>query len=205
MGGQQAHLRNGKEGKETKRLTFPIGIQLANHDIGRMTDNSAEDTSNVTTQETHTSLCQLAVALLWLTHGLVDHFDCFLKGCKFGHSVRDLTRPQRVKTLVKTAESLLGDNATPALTEVVRIGRQGGLHANLDGFHRAQRHIGEEFGGSTGAQEDQGAIGFWEKLIPVQVLEVLIKSILAGALERVSYEGGRPAEKNTAEALLGED
>lgn len=37
-------------------LTLSVGVQLADHDISRMTDDGAENTGNVTTQEAHTSL-----------------------------------------------------------------------------------------------------------------------------------------------------
>ena len=140
--GQPSHL--------VESLTLPIGVQLANHDIGGMTDNSAEDTSNITTQETDTSLGQLAILFLGLTHGLINELHCLLKGCELGHSVGNLARPQRVQSLVQTTETLLRDNATPALTEGIRERRESGLHADLDSLHRAQSHIGEELGRGTG-------------------------------------------------------
>lgn len=188
-----------------RSLTLPIGVQLANHDICGVTDDRAEDTGDITAQETHSSLGQLAILLLGLTHGFVDNLNSLLKGREFGHGVGNLARPQGIQSLVEAAETLLRDNATPTLAEVIRERRKGGLHADLDGFHRAQGHIGEELGRGTGAQEDEGAVGLREHLVAVQVLEVFIQTVLAGALERVPQEGGRPAEEDAAEALLGED
>jgi len=129
-----------------KSLTLPVGVQLANHDIGWMTDNRAEDTSNITAQEAHSSLGQLTILLLGLTHGFIDSLNSLLKGCKLGHSVGNLARPQGVQSLVETAKALLCDNATPALAEVVREGRKGGLHADLHSLHRAQSDISKELG-----------------------------------------------------------
>lgn len=153
--------------EQSMALTLAISIQLAHHDIGWMANNRAEDTRDIPTQETDTSLAQLAVALLGLAHSLVDHFNRLLKGSKLGHSVRDLARPQGIQALVETAKPLLRDNATPALTQIVGEGRESRLHAHFDGFHRAQGHIGKELGGCTSAQEDEGAVGAGEQLVSV--------------------------------------
>ena len=170
-----------------------------------MTDDRTEDACNIPAEETHASLGQLAIAFLGLTHGLINNANSLLKSRKLGHGVRDLARPQGIETLVQTPKALLGHDAAPALAQVVGERWQSRLHADLDCLHRAQRHIGEELGRSTGAEEDDRAVGLREHLVPVQILEVLIQTVLAGALERVSEEGRRPAEEHAAQALLGED
>jgi hypothetical protein len=60
------------------------------------------------------------------------------------------------------------------------------LHADLDRLQRAEGHVGEEFGRCGCAEEDQGAVRLWEERVAVQVLEVLVETIFAGALKRVA-------------------
>lgn len=82
---------------EWKRVrTLPVGVQLANHHICRVTDDRASNTRNVPTQETHPGLLQRVVALLWLPQCSVDVIDRRLKSGEFHHGVRNLAGPKRV-------------------------------------------------------------------------------------------------------------
>lgn len=151
-----------------------------------MANNSTEDSSDVTTQEANTSLCQLAILLLGFAHGAVDDLDRLLKGGKLGHGIRDLSGPQRVQSFIQTTKALLGDDFAPALAHSGSVWRQGGLHADLDSLHGTQGHISKELRRGTSTEEDQGAIGLWEQLVSVQVLEVLVQTVLSGTLEGVA-------------------
>jgi hypothetical protein len=134
-------------------------------------------------------LLQSVVGLLGLAELLVDLADRALESRELDHGVGDLARPQRVQAFVQPTESFLRDNFAPALTEVVGVGRQGGLHADLDGFEGTEEDVGDEFGGRGGAEIDDclGSIG--EELLAVVVLEDFVGAVFACALERVADEG----------------
>ena len=87
----------------------------------------------------------------------------------------------------------------------MRKRRQGRLHPHLDGLEGAQGDIGQELGrgGSTEVDDSLGGVG--EEPLAIEVLEDLVKTVLAGALEGVADEGGGPAEEDAAHALFGED
>lgn len=91
----------------------------------------------------------------------------------------------------------------PALAQVVRERRQRGLHADLDGFPRAQGDVGEEFGRGAGAQVEEGAVGVGEEAVAVEVFEVFVEAVFAGALEGVADGCWRPAEEDAVEAFFG--
>ena len=187
------------------RLTLAISVQLADHDIGRVTDHGTEDTGNITTKETNSCLGQLAITFLGLSHGLIDHLHRLLKSSKFSHGVRNLASPQWVQALVEATKPFLCNNPAPALAQIAGIWWQSSLHAYFDCFHGAQSHISKELSRSAGAQEDEGAVRVGKHAIAIEILEVLIQPVLASALERVAQESGRPAKKHTAQAFLGED
>jgi hypothetical protein len=89
----------------------------------------------------------------------------------------------------------LRDNLAPAFTEVVGVGRQGGLHADFDCFEGTQEDVGDEFGGRGGAEVDNclGSVG--EELLAVVVFEDLVGAVFACALEGVADEGGSLEER----------
>ena len=87
----------------------------------------------------------------------------------------------------------------------MRKRRQRRLHAHLDGLHRTEGHISEEFGRGTGAKEDDGAVRIREELVSVEVFEVLVEAVFTCALEGVADEGGGPAEEDAAETFFGYD
>ena len=69
-----------------------------------MRDDSAENTSEVTTNEGDTGLLALGVVVLGTGESSIDHFDDSLEGGEFHHGVWDLTSPERVDALVETVE-----------------------------------------------------------------------------------------------------
>lgn len=87
----------------------------------------------------------------------------------------------------------------------MRKRRQCRLHAHLDGLHRTEGHISEEFGRGTGAKEDDGAVRIREELVSVEVFEVLVEAVFTGALEGVADKGWGPAEEDAAEAFFRYD
>ena len=170
-----------------------------------MANNRTKDARNIAPQKAHPRLRQHPKALLGPPQRPIKPTNRFLKRRKLRHRVRDLTSPQRRNTLIETPQTLLGGHLPPALAQGARVGRQGGLHADLDGLEGAEGHVGEEFGGGARAEEDERAVCVGEELLAVEVLEVLVEAVLAGSLEGVAHEGGRPAEEDAAQTFFGED
>jgi hypothetical protein len=169
--------------------SFAVRVQFRHHNISRVRNSRASNTSDVTSEERDTSLLQRVVRLLGLAELLVDLAHRTLERRKLDHGVRDLARPQRVQALVQPAEAFLRDDFAPAFTEVVGVGREGGLHADFDCFKGAQEDVGDEFGGRGGSEVDDclGRVG--EEFLAVVVLEAFVGAVFAGALEGVADEG----------------
>lgn len=187
------------------RLTFPIGVQFADHHIGRMTDESASNTGNVAPQERDPRLLKGVVALLRLPQRGVDIVDRRLKCRKLHHCIGDLSPPKRLQPLVQPRGALLTRDLAPSFSHSRRIRRQGCLHADLDRLKRTQRHIGEELcrGGRAEVHNGLGSVG--KQLVAIEVLEDFVEAVLAGSLEGVADEGGGPAEEDAAEAFFAVD
>ena len=133
-----------------------IGIQFAHHDIGRMTDNGAADTGNVSTQEADSGLLKRGKGLLGLPELLIDELDGLLERSEFDHRVRDLPSPERLQSFVQTANTFLLRDFAPSFSQRRCIWRQCSLHANLDSFEGAEREIGEKLGAGGSAKVDDG-------------------------------------------------
>lgn len=186
-------------------LTLAVRIQLTDHHIGRMTDNGAQDTSNVTTQEADTGLLHRAVALFRLTQKLVDLLDGLFETGELGHRVGDLATPERIQPLVQTGDALLGHDLAPSLAQAMRIRWQCRLHTDLDRLPGTKRQIRQKLGRGTGAQVDQSAVRVGEQLVAVPVLENLVEAILARTLEGVTDESWAPSKENASETISRED
>ena len=132
--------------------SLSLGVEFADHDVRGVRDDSTGDAGNIPAQETDAGLLQLVVALLGFAQLLVDEVDSLLEGRELTHRVWDLAAPQRRDTLVQARDSFLLDDPRPALSEIVRVGRQCRLHADLDGFERAQEHVRDEFRARARAQ-----------------------------------------------------
>ena len=83
--------------------------------------------------------------------------------------------------------------------------RQRSLHAYFYRFKRTQEHVCEEFGGGGGAEVHDCFVGVGEQFVAVEVLEDLVESVFAGALEGVAYERWGPAEEDAAETFFSVD
>ena len=187
------------------RLTFPIGVQFADHHIGRMTDDGASNTRNVAPQERDPRLLKSVIALLRLSQRGVDIVDSRLEGRELHHGIGDLPAPKRLQALVQPCGALFTRDLGPTFPHSGRIRRQGRLHADLDRLKGTQCHIGEELcrGGRAQVYNGLGRVG--EQLVAIEVLEDLVEAVLAGSLEGVADEGGGPAEEDAAEAFFAVD
>ena len=193
------------DGLTSAFASLAVTVQFTDHDVGRVRDNSAADTSNVTTEEGNTGLSKSTIGFLGLAELLVDLRNGGLKGCEFDHGVRDLTSPKRVQTLVKTSIPFLRNNLAPAFTKIVCKRRQCSLHADLEGLEGAQEQIGNGLSSGRSTEVNDGFVGVGEQLLAIGVFEELVGAVLASSLERVSNESGGPAEEDTAESFFTED
>lgn len=166
-----------------------ISVQLRHHHVGRVRDDGAADTGDVATQERHTGLLQSVVRFLGLAELRVDLRDGALESRELDHGVRNLAGPERVEALVQPAEAFLGDDLGPAFAEVVGVGREGGLHADFDGFEGAEEDVGDEFCGGGGAEVDDCLGGVGEELLAVVVFEDFVGAVFTCALKGVADEG----------------
>ena len=143
----EANLLVDSRGDGTHALTgLAVRVELADHDIGGVRDNGAENTGGITTDEGDAGLGGLAVVVLVAGQTLVDGLDDGLERSKLHHGVGDLATPERVETLVEAAPTLVGGDLTETIKGARVLRRNGTLHANLDGLKGAEREIGQEFG-----------------------------------------------------------
>lgn len=78
------------------------------------------------------------------------------------------------------------------------------MHSNLDRFEGAETDVGKEFSGSRGTQEQDGLVlggSLFTSKSGIQVLEVFVETILAGALNGITDESWTPTREDTANTL----
>ena len=108
-------------------------VHVADNSVGRMRDDGAEDSSNVTSSEGDDQLLRLAALGARLRHHiLVDGLHSPLETGKLHHGVGDLSAPERDERLVEAVESLLLENERSCCPESGGEGaRRRGLHSHL--------------------------------------------------------------------------
>lgn len=112
-----------------------------------------------------------------------------------------MPRPEWVDAFIQSSVAFLRHDLAPAFSQVVRVWWERRLHAHLDRFEGAEEDVGDEFGGSAGAEVDDGLGGVGEEFLAVVVLEDFVGTVLSGALEGVADEGRGPAEADTTHAV----
>lgn len=137
-----------------------ICIELADHDVGRVGDDSAEDTCQVTADKRHARLGSLAVVGLLPGEAGVHHLDNGLEGGKLHHGVGNLSAPERVQALVEASPPFLSRDLADAVEGALVGGRDSALHADLYGLEGAEGDIGEELGGGRGGEEEDRLVLF---------------------------------------------
>lgn len=170
-----------------------------------MAHNRAPNPSDIPPQKTHPRLLQRVIALLGLPQRRINLIDRRLKRRKLDHRIRDLPPPQRLQPLIQPPHPLLLRHLPPAFPQRARVGGQRRLHADFDGFERAEGDVGEELGAGGGAEVDERFVGVGEGSFAVEVLEDFVEAVFAGALEGVADEGWGPAEEDAAQAFFGVD
>jgi hypothetical protein len=167
-------------------------------------DNSTENSSEITTSERDSSLGALAIIRFLARKTVVDHFNNGFKRGEFHHRIWDLTSPERIQALVKTSSAFLCDDRGDTIECAFCEWRNGGLHADLDGFKWAESNIGNEFSGGRGGQVDTGLVfvGILStNEIGVPLLEELVASVFEGTLSAISEESWRPSSVDSAESF----
>ena len=83
-------------------------VEIGDESVGRVGDDSAEDTSDVSSSECDDQLLRLGALSARLgDHVLVDGLHGSLEAGELHHGVGDLSAPQRNQRLVETIDSLL--------------------------------------------------------------------------------------------------
>lgn len=184
-------------------------VELGDDGVGRMRDDGAEDTSNVTRSGGDSKLFDLGALSARLGHDvLVDSLNSALESPELHHGVRNLATPERSETLVESTEAFLsndlGHSFAKSSGEGAGLGVSG-LDADLNGLPGAQSQIGDDLSGS-GSREPQEILVVLSVLgsssLHKGVLEDLIETELEETLERVSDQGGAPAEEHSANTIL---
>jgi len=180
-------------------------VELGHKVIGRVGNDGAEDTSNVTGQETDAELLGLGALGLRLGHDvLVEGNHGVLKAGELHHSVWDLSAPEWSETLVQTSISFCGHKLRETITE--SLGETwNSLDLHLDGFERTEHDISEELGtGGTGQEHESlvllGVLS--TDLVGVVLLEEFVQAELSSSLRGVPEEGGHPTPHEACQTLL---
>lgn len=196
----------------TDRRTSGVLVQLGDHRVGRVRDDGAEDTSDVTSGEGDTELFKLGALASRLGNDVsVEGLDGSLEGPELHHSVRDLSGPQRNQTLVETSDTFGLDDLSHTSSQgggESAVSRVGGLNSDLDGFPRAQSSVSNEFSAGGGRQVQQVLVLLGVLLtgsVSVGLLEVFVETELAETLSRVTDQSRSPAENETSGTLLGDN
>lgn len=88
----------------TESLTgLTTGVELADHNVGRVRDNGAKNTGKIASGKRNSGLGSLSVVLLGSWKPVVYGFDYRFERSELHHGIRNLTTPERVQTLVETA------------------------------------------------------------------------------------------------------
>ena len=144
------------QGGRTGRLGLAIlerRVELADHGVGRVRDDGAEDSRDVTCGRRHSELLELVVALLGLAELLINRCDGGLERPELHHRVGDLTAPERRERLEEAVHEMgvsessggeveqnvrssafLCNDGVDTRNDTSRVRRESGLHANLDGL-----------------------------------------------------------------------
>lgn len=173
-------------------------VELGDHSIGWVGDDSAQDTSGVTGQESDSQLSGLSIAFSWVgPDGLVEEGDTLFEEDELHDSVWDLSEPQWGDSLEETRSSFVLVHGGQSLSECSwESSWLGSLHFDLAGLEWAQENIGEEFGGSRGGSPDEGLVllvSLFSQHSRVGGLEDLIESELTNSLQVVSNESWSPS------------
>jgi len=179
----------------TSGATSLDGVELGDHSISGLRDQSAEDTSNVTRHEGDGELSSLGVFALGLSENLfVEKSDSLFESDELHDGVGDLSSPEGSQTLEQTGSTFISSDLVQSRRKVggESTGLRG-LDSNLNGFPRAEETISNNFSGSrsnspTNSLVFNGVVG--TDNTGKDVLEHFVETEFTQTLEGVSDKGG---------------
>merc|ERR1719347_998909 len=177
-------------------------VEIGDESVGRVGDDSAEDTSDVSSSECDDQLLRLGALSARLgDHVLVDGLHGSLEAGKLHHGVGDLSSPQRNQRLVETIDTFLLQNSGESSSQSCGEGsNRRSLNSDLARFHWRQSNVSKELSRSRGSQVQRSSVQEGVLLsnhVRVDLLKDLIESKLAETLGRVANGSGSPAQEET--------
>jgi hypothetical protein len=210
LGGKGNETGLGGDGAEGLALVLGLA-QQGDQRVSGVGNDGANDTREVTRTEGDSELSGLAVGFFRGGEDVsVEELDDLLEEVELGHSVWDLSRPERDEG----TEGEPGFNGgSPHLGKSGAHGdREGtsgaGLDLDLGHLPRAKGNIGEDLSRGGTSQPDGTLVvvaGLLTCEVHVGVFEELVETILEGTLEGVANQGRPEALPGTGDTLLGDD
>ena len=193
-------------------------VDLAEHGVGGLRDESGGETSDQTRAEVDTSLGTIGKRIL--VERAVDHLRDLLEDDELGHGVGDptgvspnedwsnvrnlLLEENGTETRVESAETLVLRDLAETAQETTG---ESGLRDETDtsSFQGAKGDISEEFGGSGRGEVDGSAVGggsLKTEVVDALLLEELVTTELEGTLEKVTGGGRAETSEESASTLV---
>merc|ERR1719420_67297 len=112
-------------------------VEIRHKSVSGVGDNSAEDTSNVTSCKGDNQLFTFGAFSSWFWNYIgINSLNGSLKAGKLHHCVRNLSAPQRNNRFVKATRSLFLENSWEGSSQSCWEGSHwGGLNSDLAGLH----------------------------------------------------------------------
>ena len=179
---------------------FSLRVQLWDHGIGWVRNNSAENTGQVTWSEGNTKLGWLVVVFFSLSEDvIVEESDEPFESDELDDGVWNLSWPEWDDTLVHSCGSFFGFNFGPSSAKLswVFVASSWELHFQFDSFPWAEQGIGDDFSRAWGDGPSDFFILFSVLLsdnVFVDILEDFVETELSESLSWISDKSWSPAE-----------
>jgi len=185
-------------------------VELGDHSISGLRDQSAEDTGNITRSEGNGELSGLRVLVLRLGEDVsVEHFDGLFEGDELHDSIGDLSSPEGSKTLIETIPTFVSSHLSKTFIEGGGESTSGGsLDSDLDGFPRAEETISNDFSGSGGKCPTDTLVFngvFGSNNTSIDILEDFIETEFTKTLKGISDQSGSETKGKTSISFSGLD
>lgn len=180
-------------------------VDLGEHGVGGLRDDSGGETSNETGTKVDTSLSTVGQVLL--VNLLVDGLGDLLENDELGHGVGDLLEQDGSESRVEGSDALLLEDTAETAEETASEGRLGN-ETDTGGLEGAESNVGHELGAGRGGEVDSSAVvssGLVAELVDGLLLEELVTSELEGTLEEVTGSGRTETSQESASTLLLDD
>jgi len=185
-------------------------VELRDHSISGLGDQSAEDTGNITRSESDGELSGLGVFILGSGEdSSVEHLDSLFEGDELHDSVGDLSGPEGSKTLVETVNTFVSSDLSKTFSEGNGESTSGGsLDSDLNGFPRAQEDISNNFSGSGGKSPTDTLVFdgiFLTNDASIDILEEFVETELSETLKGITDQSRSETQRETTGTFSGLD